>query len=225
MNAKIVILTGAGISAASGLATFRGSNGLWNGHSVDDVATLRGFRKNPNVVNQFYNELRSEVANAQPNDAHIAIAEHQKNKDIFLVTQNVDHLHEKAGSNQCLHMHGSMFKAQCLRNPNHTIDIYRNIDDSVRCNECNSRMRPAIVWFGEPIIGGTQIYRSLKTCTHLISVGTSGIVHPAAGFVDIDKTVGAKCIRIDLEKCDNPAWDDEIVGDCVVEMRKLLENL
>lgn len=222
---KIVILTGAGISAGSGLATFRGSNGLWNGYSVEDVATLKGFRKNPVSVNEFYNQLRTEVASAQPNDAHIAIAEYQKINDIFLITQNVDNLHEKAGSTQCLHMHGNLFSAQCLKNPTHKVDVSGSIDDSVRCPDCNSRLRPAIVWFGEPIMGGSQIHRALKYCTHFISVGTSGTVHPAAGFVAIAKSVGARCIRIDLEKCDNPAFDDEIIGDCVAEMRNLLENL
>jgi NAD-dependent deacetylase len=181
---KIVILTGAGISAESGLATFRAEDGLWSGHSVEKVATLKGYRKDPQFVLDFYNNRRNDVAKAQPNAAHFALAKLQaSNHDVFLVTQNVDDLHEKAGSKQVCHMHGSLAKAKC-ESCEEDFDANMVMKTEDRCPRCgSSTVRPDIVWFGEIPKEMKLITSKLFYCDYFLSIGTSGNVYPAAQFV------------------------------------------
>ena len=183
---RIVILTGAGISADSGLHTFRDPDGLWAKHDINDVATPGAFARDPERVLGFYNERRRNLAGVEPNPAHHALARLEKEcrGDILIVTQNVDDLHEKAGSRQLLHMHGELRKARC----SHTEDVFVWPDDlnpSTQCPDCGRTgvMRPHIVWFGEMPLEMDRIESALEDCDLFLSIGTSGNVYPAAGFV------------------------------------------
>lgn len=185
---RVFVLTGAGISAESGLRTFRDSNGLWAGHEVETVATPEGWEANPELVWQFYSQRRREAQASQPNPAHCALAELEKRiRDrFFLCTQNVDDLHERAGSQNLVHMHGELFKSRCEADCGAPI-----IEDSRSYNSareiqicvCGSRLRPHIVWFGEVPLSMTRIQKEIDRCSILLVVGTSGVVHPAASFV------------------------------------------
>lgn len=181
----IVILTGAGISAESGLATFRAADGLWSGHSIEDVATLKGYRKNPQHVLDFYNDRRRDVAAAEPNAAHYAIAKlQQSSHKVTLITQNVDDLHERAGS-KVLHMHGSLANAVCEScGHNQPATDHMSVHD--HCFDCGElTVRPDIVWFGEEPHYMLDIDHELRRCDLFLSIGTSGNVYPAAGFVRV----------------------------------------
>jgi NAD-dependent deacetylase len=179
----LVILSGAGISAESGIATFRDSDGLWENHSIEDVATPEGFARNPELVLRFYNERRAKLNTAKPNRGHEILAELEQNYKVTVITQNVDNLHEKAGSTIVIHLHGELTKARSSRNPNEIIDIGTspiNIGDK---SADGSQLRPHIVWFGEsvPMIEiATEIAASADI---LVVVGTSLQVYPAAGLV------------------------------------------
>lgn len=185
---RVFVLTGAGISAESGLRTFRDSNGLWAGYAVETVATPEGWEANPELVWQFYSQRRREAQSSQPNAAHYALAELEKQigNRFFLCTQNVDNLHERAGSQNLVHMHGELFKSRCEANCGALI-----IEDSHSYNStreipmcaCGSRLRPHIVWFGEVPLEMTRIQHEIDRCSILLVVGTSGAVHPAASFV------------------------------------------
>ncbi|MCX8649934.1 NAD-dependent protein deacylase [Gilliamella sp. B2776] len=195
---KIVILTGAGISAESGLSTFRAQNGLWEGHDVNDVATYEGYMRNPVAVHDFYNMLRRKLQNPEvkPNAAHFALAQLEKtlgSDNVLIVTQNVDNLHEQAGSKNIIHMHGELLK---VRNEK-TGQIIDNYYD-VNYNE-NKLIRPHIVWFGEIPLQMEEIYNALLQTNYFISIGTSGNVYPAAGFVQIANQASAKTIELNLE--------------------------
>lgn len=181
---KIVILTGAGISAESGISTFRDTDGLWNNHNVQDVATLEGYHRNPDIVRGFYSDLRTKVSNASPNAAHYAVAKLQKSgHDVTLVTQNIDDLHEEAGSPSVLHMHGSLDKVRCdLCNEKH---LYLETLNRA-CPFCGGQtFRPDVVWFGEQPYHLTEIDSDIRKCNMFISIGTSGNVYPAAGFAKL----------------------------------------
>jgi NAD-dependent deacetylase len=183
----IVILTGAGISAESGLATFRDNNGLWCNHRIEDVATPEAFARNPALVHEFYNLRRAQLKEAKPNAAHIALAELSATWEgkMFLVTQNVDDLHERAGLAQGLfHMHGELKKARCTASEE-VVEWHDDMTTQTICACCNKpgRMRPHIVWFGEMPLHMDLIYKLLADCDLFISIGTSGNVYPAAGFV------------------------------------------
>lgn len=198
MSVKIVILTGAGISAESGLATFRAQDGLWEGHNTDDVATYDGYQRDPLGVHQFYNMLRRKLHDCaiKPNKAHIALAELENrlgSENVTIVTQNVDNLHEQAGSKNIIHMHGELLKA---RNEitGEVSDCLNDIDYSK-----NNHIRPHIVWFGEIPLHMEQIYNKLEQADYFISIGTSGHVYPAAGFVQIANQFDAKTIELNLE--------------------------
>jgi NAD-dependent deacetylase len=185
---RVFVLTGAGISAESGLRTFRDSNGLWAGYPVETVATSEGWDANPELVWQFYSQRRQEAQSSQPNAAHYALAEleRQIGGRFFLCTQNVDDLHERAGSRNLVHMHGELFKSRCEADCGAPTLEDRHSYSSVReipmC-ACGSRLRPHIVWFGEVPLEMTRIQHEIDRCSILLVVGTSGSVHPAASFV------------------------------------------
>jgi NAD-dependent deacetylase len=202
---RIVILTGAGISAESGIATFRDKDGIWSKVDYREVATPEGFARNPQKVLDFYNMRRKQSATARPNAAHLALArlEHEHDGPVLLVTQNVDSLHEAAGSRNLLHMHGEHGKVLCnhcgARAPwgHNQPDLTRDM----RCAECNRAggLRPDVVWFGEMPYHMEQIEDALQETDLFVSIGTSGNVYPAAGFVSTARRSGAYTIELNLE--------------------------
>lgn len=215
---NIVILTGAGISAESGLETFRSSDGLWNKHRVEDVATIEGFEKNPSYVHAFYNEMKKEIFSKKPNPAHLALAELEKNYDgnVWIVTQNIDLLHEKAGSQKVFHIHGQIDQAVCL-NCGHIRQGWDDVDTQTVCAHCkvSAMMKPNIVFFGEQPLFLDEAERLVRGCDLFVSVGTSGVVYPAAGFVQIAKYYGAETIEFNLEKTrQNILFDTCVEGKC-----------
>ncbi len=201
---KVVVLTGAGISAESGLKTFRDNNGLWEQHSIEDVATPEGFERDPELVYRFYNQRRSQLLSTevQPNKAHLALAklENVLGNNFTLVTQNVDNLHQRAGSKNVLHMHGSLLSARCLGS-GICSDIFSHLDHTNQCECCQPKcsLRPDIVWFGEMPKYMQQIEDLLYTADGFISIGTSGTVYPAAGFVSRANYNGAYSVELNLE--------------------------
>ncbi len=201
---KVVVLTGAGISAESGLKTFRDNNGLWENHSIQDVATPEGFRRNAELVYQFYNQRRRQLLSpsVQPNKAHLALAKLEKSlgDNFTLITQNVDNLHQRAGNKNVLHMHGSLLSARCLASDK-CWDIFTNLDNRNQCVCCQpaSSMRPDIVWFGEMPKHISKIEELLNDADLFVSVGTSGTVYPAAGFVSQAIQHGAYSLELNLE--------------------------
>ena len=201
---KVFVLTGAGISAESGLPTFRGSTGLWAGHRIEDVCTPEALENNFWGVWEFYSERRVESAKSQPNPAHIALAEleRQLGDRFFLCTQNVDDLHERAGSRRLVHMHGELSKAHCERNcgrpPVEDHAIYRSLDEVGRC-PCGGRLRPHIVFFGEMPLEMERIEQEIAKATLMVVVGTSGSVYPAANFVHWARQAGARTVYVGPE--------------------------
>lgn len=202
---SIVVLTGAGISAESGLATFRGAGGLWEGHRVEDVATPEAFARDPVLVHRFYNLRRRQLHDPaiKPNPAHQALArlESEWPGEVLVVTQNIDDLHERAGSRNVLHMHGEIRRVRCV-----ACDAERlwlgDLGTETPCPACGAAasLRPAIVWFGEIPLEMDRIMAALATCDLFLSVGTSGHVYPAAGFVELVRDVGrAHTIEVNLE--------------------------
>ena len=195
---KIVILTGAGISAESGLSTFRAQNGLWEGYDVNDVATYEGYSRNPIAVHSFYNMLRRKLQrpDVKPNLAHFALAELEHklgSENVLVVTQNVDNLHELAGSKNIIHMHGELLKVR-NEQTGQIIDCLQDVD-----YQQNKFIRPHIVWFGEIPLQMDKIYDALSQADYFISIGTSGNVYPAAGFVKVANQSGAKTVELNLE--------------------------
>lgn len=197
--ASIVILTGAGVSAESGLATFRAKDGLWEGHRVEDVACPDAFRRNPERVHRFYNARRSDLRKVTPNAAHLALARLQRDYpgSVTLITQNVDDLHERAGSTEVIHMHGELLRASCTRCRN-AFDWHTDLGTSTPCPHCHREggVRPDIVWFGEMPKHMEQIGQALETAGIFAAIGTSGQVYPAAGFVDLATACGAETLEI-----------------------------
>ncbi|MCW8108387.1 NAD-dependent protein deacylase [Alteromonas ponticola] len=204
---NIVVLTGAGISAESGLKTFRDSGGLWENFPIEDVATPEAFSTNPDLVYEFYNLRRRQLKQqtVQPNLAHLALAELEGylGDNFTLITQNVDDLHERAGSQRVLHMHGTLRSARCLTSGK-AIPWENDFDAQTLCQCCTpkSAMRPDIVWFGELPMHMDEIYQKLSHADVFISVGTSGQVYPAAGLVELANNVGADTIELNLEAGD-----------------------
>lgn len=180
---KIVVFTGAGISAESGLQTFRGDGGLWEGYRVEDVATPAAWERNPAMVQRFYNVRRKAVLAAEPNAAHRYLVDLAKYTDLAIITQNIDDLHERAGSNRVLHLHGQIRKAQSSVDPNYVIDVD---GDSIRKGECcpkGSQLRPHVVWFGESV-PNMEVAQSLSSTADIfIVIGSSLQVYPAASLV------------------------------------------
>ena len=219
-NDRVFVLTGAGISAESGLATFRGSGGLWNGYRVEQVATPEAWYADPSLVWNFYSMRRTDATAAEPNSAHQALArlEQRLGERMFLCTQNVDDLHERGGSNRVHHMHGTLFQSRCVRceRPFDDRDVYAK--ELPVCAQCGAAVRPHIVWFGEIPLDMEGIYRELQRATHLLVIGTSGSVYPAAGFVEIAKANGTRTIYIGPEEPLNRSKFDEILLGTAVEV-------
>jgi NAD-dependent deacetylase len=227
---RIVVLTGAGISAESGVPTFRDAGGLWEGHRIEDVATPEGFERDPDTVHRFYDARRRAVANVVPNAAHRALArlESAIGPELLVVTQNVDDLHERAGSSDVLHMHGELRRALCTwcgARPAWDDDLV----DRPPCPECGERMlRPDVVWFGEMPYHLDRIEQAVVSCEVFASIGTSGAVYPAAGYVALAAAFGARTVELNLEPSDAivpfddaraggatelvPAWVDEVLA-------------
>ena len=199
---NIVVLTGAGISADSGLATFRGADGLWEGHRVEDVATPEAYRRDPALVHQFYDARRARLGEVEPNDAHRALARLDKewSGELLIVTQNVDDLHERAGAKRLLHMHGELTSGWCLA-CDRRFPWAGPMGEAAGCPACQAsgQVRPDIVWFGEMPYEMERIERALQTADLFVSIGTSGAVYPAAGFVQTARYCGAHCIEMNLE--------------------------
>lgn len=199
---NIVILTGAGISAESGIQTFRDAGGLWEGHAVEQVATPEGFAADPVLVHRFYNLRRAALLTVVPNAAHVALGRLQSEftGQVTLVTQNVDNLHERGGSTDVIHMHGELLSAFCSA-CDHRWRQAEDLSVETPCPACQTRggPRPDIVWFGEMPYEMDRIERALQSCDLFVSIGTSGAVYPAAGFVQIAHMHRAKTLELNLE--------------------------
>lgn len=222
-DARLVILTGAGISAESGLKTFRDSNGLWENHRVEDVATPEAFARDPRLVWRFYNARREQLwrdaeHSVEPNAGHralVRLAETLGPDRCFLVTQNVDDLHERAGHSDVCHMHGELIKVRCTECQQVT-DTTETLmaDDSAplpTCQRCPGILRPHIVWFGEIPFEMELIARRLSHCTHFIAIGTSGVVYPAAGFLAQANRMGATTLGFSLDPPENVGLFDHFI--------------
>lgn len=213
---RVFILTGAGISAESGLPTFRASDGLWAGHRVEDVCTPEALEESPALVWEFYSKRRADCLKAQPNPAHFALADLEaKLGDRFLLcTQNVDNLHERAGSRRLIHMHGELFRsrceAECGRPPVEDRASYRSLEEVGRC-ECGARLRPHIVFFGEMPLEMSRIEREIARSSLMLVIGTSGSVYPAANFVNWARHAGARTVYVGPERPLNAAAFTTIV--------------
>jgi len=209
---NIVILTGAGISAESGLQTFRAADGLWEGHRVEDVATPEAFDRDPVLVHQFYDARRARLGEVEPNAAHVALARLDAEwlGELLIVTQNVDDLHERAGAKRLLHMHGEVNKGWCLR-CNERFAWAGAMGGGAQCPSCETRglVRPDIVWFGEMPYEMDAIEAALMGCDLFVSIGTSGAVYPAAGFVQTAKYRGARTLEINLKPSQGSIFFDE----------------
>ncbi len=186
MKKKLVVLSGAGISAESGIKTFRDSDGLWEGHNVQDVATPEGWLKNPELVLDFYNQRRKQLHEVQPNTGHLILSELENDFDVQIITQNVDNLHEKAGSTNVLHLHGELLKVRSTKNDKYVIDwqVDLNWGD---CDDNKNQLRPHIVWFGEEVPALEEAVQKVQKADILIIIGTSLQVYPAAGLMNFAK--------------------------------------
>ena len=213
---SIVVLSGAGISAESGLQTFRAADGLWENHPVEEVATPEGFQRNPQLVYEFYNQRRRQLLSedVKPNLAHTALAsfEHEFSGSFLLVTQNIDNLHERAGSQNLLHMHGEALKMRCVKSQM-VFDIREDFSFDTHCRCCRSpgNLRPHIVWFGEMPFHMSQINQALESCDLFVAIGTSGNVYPASGFYQTAKIKKAHTVELNLEQTDS-GFDEHRAG-------------
>lgn len=209
---KFVILTGAGISAESGIRTFRDSNGLWENHRIEEVATPEGWKANPQLVWNFYQQRRKQLLEVEPNQGHEALVQLENYFDNFLlVTQNVDDLHERAGSKNLIHMHGELAKLRC-EDCHHVEDMMDDEhlgEEFLTCLHCEGRLRPHIVWFNEMPMRMAEIEKALSECEVFVAIGTSGHVYPAANFLHIAKRHGAHTIGINLDPPENVYFFDE----------------
>lgn len=230
---RIVVLTGAGISAESGIDTFRAADGLWEKHRIEDVATPQGFARDPALVHRFYDARRAAVQGARPNAAHLALARLDAGwpGELLIVTQNVDDLHERAGAARVLHMHGELLSALCAAcGARHRWT--GPLGDGPACAACGeAALRPDVVWFGEMPHAMERIYRALQSADLFVSIGTSGAVYPAAGFVAEAAAWGARTLELNLEESEAshlfdetrlgragvlvPAWVEEVLGQTI----------
>ena len=203
-NSSIFVLTGAGISKESGIQTFRDSDGLWNNHRIEDVASPEGFYRNPSLVYDFYNNRRRELnSGTEPNKGHFDLTKLEKTFKINIITQNIDDLHEKAGSSSIIHMHGELNKARCIMNDNHLFEWFEDLNETHKCPDCGSQMRPAIVWFGEMPLQMEEIHDLAEQSALFVSIGTSGEVYPAAGFVTMFRDMRKPTVELNLEPSRN----------------------
>ena len=232
---NLVVLTGAGISAESGVPTFRASDGLWEGHRIEEVATPEGFHTNPALVQQFYNLRRRLLADVQPNAAHMALAElaARWQGDFMLVTQNVDDLHDRAHAQiapserfELIHMHGELLKARCTASG--TVIDWRDDLEPRQASPYHGMgwMRPHIVWFGEMPLRMGHIQQAIAKCDVFLSIGTSGNVYPAAGFVEMARDVGARTVEINLEPTQGRnLFDEGVYGPATKVLPEFLARL
>ena len=221
---KVVVLTGAGISAESGLKTFRDAGGLWEGHNVYDVATPEAWQRNPGLVQQFYNERRKSVLSALPNEGHLALVKLESEFDVTVITQNIDDLHERAGSSDVLHLHGIITKSQSNKNPELTYDITGWELKMGEFCELGTQLRPHVVWFGESV---PMIERAACLCQMadiFIIIGTSLQVYPAAGLIDFVPVTALKFI-IDLNETSVPGDVESIKESASTGVPKLVDRL
>jgi NAD-dependent deacetylase len=208
---NIVVLTGAGISAESGLATFRGPGGLWEGQRVEDVCTPQALRRDPSSVHRFYDERRAALATVEPNAAHLALADLEARwpGELLVVTQNVDDLHERAGARRLIHMHGELNSALCARCGERR-EWSGSLPPGTPCPGCAAgALRPDIVFFGEMPYRMEAIERAVAQADLFVSIGTSGAVYPAAGFVQSARYSGARTLELNLERSAVSEWFDE----------------
>ncbi len=209
---NIVILTGAGVSAESGIDTFRDAGGLWEQHRVEDVATPEAFARDPDLVLRFYDMRRAAIQTKEPNAAHHALArlDAEWPGELTIVTQNVDDLHERAGAKRLIHMHGTHLTAWCLACDERP-EWREPLLDRPACPECgvSGQLRPDIVWFGEMPYDMDKIYYALNRADLFVSIGTSGAVYPAAGFVREARGQGVKTLELNLEPSQGSHWFDE----------------
>ena len=183
MKKKLVVLTGAGISAESGIKTFRDSDGLWEGHNVMDVATPEGWNRNPALVLDFYNQRRKQLKEVEPNRGHQILVELEKDFDVYIITQNVDDLHERAGSSNVLHLHGELLKVRSTKNPLYILDWYEDLNFG-DLDATKNQLRPHIVWFGEEVPALEEALQLTQNADYFAVIGTSLQVYPAAGLID-----------------------------------------
>ena len=226
MKKKLVVLTGAGISAESGLKTFRDSDGLWNGYNIEDVATPRAWKKNKQLVLDFYNVRRKDVLNALPNAAHVGLANLQKDFEVYIITQNIDDLHERAGSKNVLHLHGEIFKMRSELNESLVYEIRKDISLGDVADD-GAQLRPHIVWFEEPVPMIEKAVSLMDDCDYFVVVGTSLQVYPAASLLHyappflpkfiIDKKIPDVSRSATLTIIEKPATEG------VRELKKLLQ--
>jgi len=201
---KIVVLTGAGISAESGIETFRADTGLWANHRVEDVATPEGFARNPDLVHSFYNGRRAQLVDVAPNAAHNALARLENHADVLVVTQNVDDLHERAGQRNLIHMHGALLGALC-HDCGHRWTAPDMMLTNDSCPACAAaKTRPDIVWFGEMPYQMERIFDAITAADLFVSIGTSGNVYPAAGFAAEAQRAGVDTLELNLEPSNTP---------------------
>ncbi|MEZ5573169.1 MAG: NAD-dependent deacylase [Halioglobus sp.] len=225
----IVILTGAGVSAESGLATFRDSGGLWENHDPMTIATPEAFSRDPELVYRFYNARRKQLQSVAPNAAHRALARLQNefHGEVFLVTQNVDDLHERGGSAQVCHMHGELNRMLCQR-CTASLPVTQDYNGSSRCPQCDTSgaLRPDVVWFGEIPYHMEMISAHLRACDLFIAVGTSGVVYPAAGFVQEAQLYGAQTMEINVQLSEITRYFHyQRRGAATLEVAALVEEL
>ncbi|MCG9682911.1 NAD-dependent protein deacylase [Vibrio sp. Isolate23] len=228
---NIVVLTGAGISAESGIQTFRAQDGLWENHRIEDVATPEGFERNPDLVQEFYNQRRFKLQEKgiEPNAAHLALGRLEKELEgtVTIITQNIDNLHERGGSQNVIHMHGELLKARCSES-NQVVEQKGEVNTGDLCHCCQipAQMRPHVVWFGEMPLRMGDIYESLEKADLFISIGTSGVVYPAAGFVHDAKMHGAHTLEINLEpSAIESEFEEKRYGKASIEVPKLVEEI
>lgn len=225
----LVVLTGAGISAQSGIPTFRGRDGLWKKHRVQDLATPQAFRRDPALVWRFYAWRRELVAEASPNAAHFKLAEMELKLDDFqLITQNVDGLHQRAGSRNVVELHGSIWRMRCSHCHHRWEDRHIHLPLSIpQCQKCGATARPDVVWFGETLDPAVLElgYRAAGRANHMLVIGTSAIVHPAAQIPLIAKAAGAQLIEINLDRTPlTPHVDQFLQGDASSLLTKWWEE-
>ena len=229
MKKKLVVLTGAGISAESGIKTFRDSDGLWEGHNVLDVATPEGWHKNPALVLDFYNQRRKQLKEVTPNAAHYILAELELDFDVQIITQNVDDLHERAGSTNVLHLHGELLKVRSTVNPNYILDWTEDLNFG-DFNKNKKQLRPHIVWFGEEVPALEEAVELTEIADYFAVIGTSLQVYPAAGLIDFTRAA-TPVFYIDPEPITIPNLRNplqvipEIASVGIQELQKVLTSL